>query len=256
VLFYQPKINILTGGMYGVEALIRWQHPKDGLLSPDKFLPKIENTEVIIQVGQWVIEQALLQIEEWSRQGKNWVMSINIDAYHFMQSGFVEDLQQALEKHPIAPREQLEIEILETVAFDDLNQVSDIIRQCQSMGISFALDDFGTGYSSLAYLKGLPVEWLKIDRSFVRDMLEDVEDLALIEGIVLLAKAFKRNIIAEGVETSRQAIALLKLGCHNVQGFGFAKPMPVDKVIEWEANFHLTEELINDIAGLDLDKVD
>jgi len=243
VLFYQPKVNILTGKMFGIEALIRWQHPKDGLLSPDTFLPKIENTEVIIEVGKWVIEQALLQIEEWSRQGKNWVVSINIDAYHFMQTGFVEDLQQALARYPTIEKGLLEIEILETVAFSDLIEVADIITQCQSMGVSFALDDFGTGYSSLAYLKGLPVEWLKIDRSFVRDMLEDAEDLALIEGVILLAKAFKRNIIAEGVETSEQAVALLKLGCHNVQGYGFAKPMPVNNIIEWEANFKLDEEL-------------
>ena len=202
----------------------------------------------MVSLGLWVIEQALIQIEKWQKQGKEWGVSVNIDAYHFMQINFVDDLKRLLQKYPNTLDGQLEIEILETVAFSDLNHVAGVIRQCQNLGVSFALDDFGTGYSSLAYLKGLPVQWLKIDRSFVNDMLIDSEDLALINGIVLLAKAFKRHIIAEGVETSEQAIALLKLGCQNAQGFGIAKPMPARQIIAWEEAYEVDQEILSAVA--------
>ncbi len=237
LLHYQPKIDMRNGQMFGAEALIRWQHPDDGLIGPFGFLPKIENTQVMIEVGNWVIEQALLQLSKWCKVGKNWVISINIDANHFMQASFVEDLKLALKKHPDVPAKQLEIEILETIAFDNLEHVSATINACQALGVSFALDDFGTGYSSLAYLKSLPVQWLKIDQSFVRDILVDEQDLALIDGIVSLAKAFKREIIAEGVETVEHGSALLKLGCYNAQGYGIAKPMPAQELLPWQESY-------------------
>ena len=237
VLYYQPKINMRTGKMFGAEALIRWEHPTDGLLVPFSFLPKLEHTAVIIDIGHWVLDQALIQIEEWLKEGKSWVVSINIDAYHFTQAGFLDELKRALALHPAAPPELLEIEILETVAFDDLKRVSTLIHECQTLGVSFSLDDFGTGYSSLAYLKGLPVERLKIDRSFVRDMLEDEHDLALIEAIISLSTAFKREIIAEGVETTKHGIELIKLGCENAQGYAIAKPMPAKDILSWEENY-------------------
>ena len=237
VLHYQPKINMRTGKMFGAEALIRWQHPDKGLLSPFNFLPKIEKSTVMIDIGNWVIEQALIQLEHWGKEGKHWVVSINIDAHHFTQANFVNDLKQALDKHPTVPAELLEIEILETVSIDNLEQVNELIYQCQTLGVSFALDDFGTGYSSLSYLKSLPVEWVKIDQSFVRDMLEDGQDLAIIDAIITLSKAFKREIIAEGVETIEHGIALLELACENAQGYGIAKPMPAKNIIAWEDNY-------------------
>lgn len=238
VLFYQPKIDMRSGQMFGVEALIRWQSPENNLIAPFDFLPKIENTQVMVDVGKWVIEQALAQLSQWYHAGNNWVVSINIDAYHFMQASFFEDLKQALAKHPNIPAELIEIEILETVAFNDIEAVADLIRQCQTLGVSFALDDFGTGYSSLAYLKRLPVQWLKIDQSFVRDMLEDEENLALIEGIISLAKVFKRKVIAEGVETVEHGTTLLRLGCHHAQGNGITKPMAAEKIVGWAVNYH------------------
>jgi len=237
LLFYQPKINMRTGKMFGLEALIRWDCPHEGIIPPYDFLPQIENTQVMIDVGCWVIEAALVQIEKWFKAGKNWVVSINIDAHHFMQKGFFKELKQSLESHPDVPPELLEIEILETVAFDDIEEVAVLIRQCQSLGVSFALDDFGTGYSSLTYLKKFPVQWLKIDRTFVRDMLEDEQDHALIEGVVSLAEAFKRDVIAEGVETVEHGEALIALGCYNAQGYGIAKPMPAENVVDWESSY-------------------
>jgi len=236
-LYYQPKINMLTGKMFGVEALIRWQHPDEGLLTPFSFLPKIERSTMMIDLGNWVIEQALVQLEQWLKEDKNLVVSINIDAHHFTQANFVADLKQALDKHPTVPAELLEIEILETVSIENLEQVTKLIYQCQALGVSFALDDFGTGYSSLSYLKSLPIEWIKIDQSFVRDMLEDEQDLSIIDAVITLSKAFKREIIAEGVETIEHGIALLELGCENAQGYGIAKPMPAENIIPWEDNY-------------------
>ena len=237
VLFYQPKINMRTGKMFGAEALVRWQHPEEGLVPPYEFLPTVENTNVMIDLGNWVIETALRQLENWCKEGKNWVLSINISAYHFMQDSFYEDLKYALQRHSGAPAELFEIEILETIAFDDVAKVAELIRRCQALGVSFALDDFGTGYSSLTYLKNFPAQWLKIDQTFVRDMLEDEEDHALVEGIISLAKAFKRNVIAEGVESIEQGTALMTLGCYNAQGYEIAKPMPAENIIEWENNY-------------------
>ena len=237
VLHYQPKINMRIGKMFGAEALIRWQHPDKGLLTPVNFLPKIEGTIVMIDIGNWVIKQALIQLEQWITEGKHWVVSINIDAHHFTQINFINDLKQALDKHPTVPAELLEIEILETVAINNLAQITKLIHQCQALGVNFALDDFGTGYSSLSYLKSLPVEWIKIDQSFVRDMLEDEQDLSIIDAIITLSKAFKRKTIAEGVETVEQGVALLELGCENAQGYGIAKPMPAENIIAWENKY-------------------
>jgi len=237
VLFYQPKVNMRTGLIIGAEALIRWQHPEKGLLSPLEFLPYIENTQAMIDVGCWVTEQALLQLEEWKKQGKEWTVSINIDAYHFMQKDFIPDLVSALDRHPDIQHNKLEIEILETVAFDDLSRVSELIVDCQALGVSFALDDFGTGYSSLSYLKNLPADCLKIDQSFVRDMLEDRQDMALIEGIISLSKVFQRHVIAEGVETIEHGVVLMRLGCDYAQGYGIARPMPAADMLVWAQSY-------------------
>lgn len=236
VLFYQPKVNMGTGEMFGAEALIRWQKPDKELLLPVNFLPAIENSQIMVDLGKWVINAALCQLEQWCKEGKRWVVSINIDAYHLMQENFFDDLKQALEKYSHVPAKLLEIEILETIEFNDVDKVSKLIDRCQTLGVSFALDDFGTGYSSLTYLKRLPVQWLKIDRNFVRNILNDEEDLAIVEGIISLAKAFKRNVIAEGVESIEHGTALLALGCYNAQGYGIAKPMPADSIVNWDNN--------------------
>jgi EAL domain-containing protein (putative c-di-GMP-specific phosphodiesterase class I) len=160
-------------------------------------------------------------------------VSVNIGAIQLQQSNFAERLEELLHRHPAANPHNLELEILETSALEDITQVSTVINDCKRLGVSFALDDFGTGYSSLAYLKRLPAQVLKIDQSFVRDMLEDTDDLAIIKGIVGLAKAFHRTVLAEGVETIAHGEILLAMGCELAQGYGIARPMPAAAIPEW-----------------------
>ena len=233
VLYYQPKVNMRTGAVIGAEALIRWQHPERGLLAPAAFLPVIENHLLSVELGEWVISRALDQMAEWQHDGLEIPVSVNVGALQLQQSNFPNRLEELLILQPDAYPENLELEILETSALEDINQVSAAIHACQALGVSFALDDFGTGYSSLAYLKRLPAKLLKIDQSFVRDMLEDSDDLAIIQGIIGLASAFHRNVIAEGVETVAHGEKLLAIGCELAQGYGIARPMPAAAIPNW-----------------------
>jgi diguanylate cyclase (GGDEF)-like protein len=235
VLHYQPKVNMHSGQVIGAEALIRWQHPEKGLLAPAVFLPVIEDHPLAVDVGEWVIETALAQIESWHLAGLKLPVSVNIGARQLQQSDFVERLQAILAAHPRVHPGSIELEVLETSALADMAQVSRVIEQCNEIGVKFALDDFGTGYSSLTYLKRLRVALLKIDQSFVRDMLDDADDLAILQGVISLAAAFKRNVIAEGVETVEHGTALLLLGCELGQGYGIARPMPPGQLPEWAA---------------------
>ncbi|MDP2441054.1 EAL domain-containing protein [Rhodoferax sp.] len=237
VLFYQPKVNMHSGQVIGAEALIRWQHPEKGLLAPAAFLPLIENHPLAIDVGEWVIDTALHQIEVWRAAGLDLPVSVNIGARQLQQGDFVERLRAILAKHPQVHPGCIELEVLETSALSDMDQVSQVIEDCATMGVNFALDDFGTGYSSLTYLKRLRVALLKIDQSFVRDMLDDPDDLAILQGIIGLAAAFKREVIAEGVETVAHGTALLQLGCELAQGYGIARPMPPDRLPGWAATW-------------------
>ena len=233
ILHYQPKVNMTTGKIIGVEALIRWQHPELGLLLPGRFLPLAESHDLKIQIGEWVIKTALQQVETWQARGLEIPVSVNIDAYHLQYGNFVAGLEALLAAHPGANPARINLEILETNAFEDLQQVAEIMRACRALGVSFALDDFGTGYASLTYLKWLPAELLKIDQSFVRDMLDDPDDLAIVESVIGLANAFQRHTIAEGVETVEHGEMLLQLGCELAQGYGIAKPMPADALAGW-----------------------
>ncbi|GHD46203.1 PAS domain S-box-containing protein/diguanylate cyclase (GGDEF) domain-containing protein [Marinobacter persicus] len=233
VLHYQPKINMRTGEVLGAEALVRWQHPERGLLPPGQFLPVIENTAVAIELGNWVMRTALAQVVSWKSQGLRIPVSINIDAIHLQHPDFMKWLTEALDEHPGTEPGDLELEILETAALDDVVQVSGIIKDCDKLGVVFSLDDFGTGYSSLTYLKRLPARVLKIDRSFVRDMLEDPDDLAILQGVIRLADAFGRRVIAEGVESQAHCRALLELGCDWGQGYAIAKPMSARALQGW-----------------------
>jgi EAL domain-containing protein (putative c-di-GMP-specific phosphodiesterase class I) len=233
VLYYQPKVNMRSGQVIGVEGLIRWQHPERGLLAPIEFLPVIENHPLAVAVGNWVIETALTQLEIWQQAGLDLSISINIGADQLKQADFVAHLKQRLTAHPQADTQHLELEILESSALEDITQAFEIIKQCQAIGIEFALDDFGTGYSSLTYLKRLPAQILKIDGSFVRDMLVDPDDLAILTGVLGLAAAFQRQAIAEGVETVRHGERLLELGCELAQGYGIARPMPAEDLPGW-----------------------
>ena len=242
LLHYQPKVSMRTGQVMGVEALIRWQHPERGLLQPADFLPVIDFVGLQAELGLWVLQTSLQQMKEWLAAGLDMVVSVNIAAQQLQLAGFVETLQGVLARYPEVPPPHLELEILETAALDDLTQVSGVIAACHGLGVQFAIDDFGTGYSSLTYLKQLKAGTLKIDQSFVRDMLEDPDDLAIVDGIVGLAVAFRREVIAEGVETLAHGRLLLQLGCDAAQGYGIARPMPAEQLPAWVKAWQQPEE--------------
>jgi diguanylate cyclase (GGDEF)-like protein/PAS domain S-box-containing protein len=233
VLHYQPKVNMKTGAVLGLEALIRWQHPVRGLVAPDDFLPVIQGHPLCIKLGDWVVQTAVTQLVQWNATDLQTTVSVNIDAMHLQNIGFVEGLQRVLAQHPDVQPKQLALEILETSALGDMDRVIVTMHACCAMGVGFALDDFGTGYSSLTYLKRLPAELIKIDQSFVTGMIDDSDDFVIVEGVVGLAKAFGRNVMAEGVETVAHGKLLLALGCEMGQGYGIAHAMPADTVAGW-----------------------
>ena len=251
VLFYQPRVNMRTGVVLGAEALIRWQHPERGLLAPAQFLPMIEHEDLALDVGEWVIEQALAQLAAWTHQGLALSVSVNVFARQLQQENFVEALQSALQCHPGVVPTHFEIEVLETSALDDMGKVSALIERCQAIGVQCALDDFGTGYSSLSYLKSLPAAVLKIDQSFVRDMLDDPNDLAILNGVLGLARAFERVPVAEGVETVRHGEILLDLGCDLAQGYGIARPMPAEELPLWMQRWAPSASWLGRVSGED-----
>jgi EAL domain-containing protein (putative c-di-GMP-specific phosphodiesterase class I) len=203
------------------------------LLLPGEFLPFVEGTDLSVAIGNWVITKALAQLGAWQRAGLDFTVSVNIAPRHLLAGDFVVALRRHLAAHGDAPPQRLELEVLETAALEDCRHVAGIIQECCQLGVSFALDDFGTGYSSLTYLKTLPAQTLKIDQSFVRDMLTDANDLAIVEGVIGLTEVFRRQVIAEGVETVEHGTLLLNLGCELAQGFGIARPMPAAAVAEW-----------------------
>lgn len=232
-LYYQPKVNMKTGKVIGVEALIRWQHPTKGLLTPSEFLPIIAGNPLIVKLGNWVLETAVMQMELWLAQGLGLKVSVNIDALQLKEDNFVTNLQNMLAKHPTIHPENLGLEILESGQLDDLEITSKIIKQCQTFGISFALDDFGTGYSSLTYLQKLSVNCLKIDQSFIKDLRDNSGNISILKGIISLADAFKLDIIAEGIETIEHGEMLIEMGCEQAQGNAIASPMPADELPAW-----------------------
>jgi EAL domain-containing protein (putative c-di-GMP-specific phosphodiesterase class I) len=239
LLHYQPKVNMHTGEVIGVEALIRWQHPDRGLILPFAFLPSIEGRVISLELGEWVIDTALSQINQWRSMGLELPVSVNISTHQLQHGNFTNSLKVLLAAHPEVEPHYLGLEILETSALSDISKVSATMNECHELGVRFALDDFGTGYSSLAYLKRLPAYLIKIDQSFVRDMLEDADDLAIVEAVVGLAKTFKREVIAEGVETFAHGTALLQLGCKLAQGNGIARSMPASDIPKWLSSWKI-----------------
>ena len=236
-LFYQPKVNMRSGTVFGAEALIRWRHPNHGLLAPGTFLPSVQNHPVSVLVGEWVIRSALMQLAEWARAGMTLHVSVNVEAYHLLHEAFVPTLRDLLAEFPDLDPGRLTLEILETSDLGDMDHVVRVMRECLLLGVAFALDDFGTGYSSLTYLKHLPAETVKIDRSFVHGMLVSRDDLAIVTGVIGLARAFGRRVIAEGVETPAHMRRLLHVGCDFAQGFGIAHPMPAPELPHWIAQW-------------------
>ena len=237
-LYYQPKVNMATGEIIGLEALARWNHPERGLLPPGAFLPDIQDTVLEIPFGEWVIDQALADCGRLRLHDLALTISVNISARHLEKSDFVDHMRARLGNCSCKQRCQLELEILETSALDDLDRVFEIIRECAEFGVSFSLDDFGTGYSSLTYLRKLPVQTLKIDQSFVRGITDRPEDVILLKGILDLARGLDRKVIAEGVETLEHGRILLEIGCLHGQGYAIARPMPFEALMQWVKTWH------------------
>ncbi|WP_158558893.1 EAL domain-containing protein [Rhodoferax lacus] len=233
VLFYQPKVHMQSGAIIGFEALVRWRHPARGLLLPGAFLPAIERHALNEALGAWVLDTALAQMSQWQVQGLKLSVSVNIAARQLQQPDFATQLADLLADHSDVEPHLLELEVLETSALEDIAMSAKILQECHRQGVRFAMDDFGTGYSSLTYLRHLPVETLKIDQSFVRDMLEDQSDLSIVRGVIGLAAAFHREVIAEGVESVAHGQRLIELGCALGQGYAIARPMPADQVVGW-----------------------
>ncbi|MCK0163936.1 EAL domain-containing protein [Marinobacter sp. S6332] len=234
LLLYQPKVCLRSGRVIGVEALIRWEHPDKGMLSPIHFLPALEHHPLMIDIGDWVIDQALQQMSVWDSEGLALNVGVNIAAVHLQHPDFVSRLARALDCYPQVAPHRLDLEILETAALGELDKASDIIRDCQSLGVTFSLDDFGTGYSSLSYLKQLPVNTLKIDQGFVNGALSNADDIAILKGIIGLSHAFDRKLVAEGVETMEHGELLIRLGCYDAQGYAIARPMKPEKIAAWK----------------------
>ncbi len=233
VLHVQPKVDMQSGQVIGVEALARWQHPQQGLLTPQHFLPHIEGGELELAFGQWSIMQALDILEDFQQQGLSLPVAVNLSPTHLQHSHFTQWMASQLQAHPSIPPRLLDLEITENAALHDMQKMSQVLKALRALGLNISLDDFGTGYSSLTYLSKLPLDSLKIDRSFVCDMLTDRAHRAIVHGVITIASSFGCKVIAEGVESHEQCACLSDMGCHWAQGFYFARPMAVEDFYRW-----------------------
>jgi diguanylate cyclase (GGDEF)-like protein len=232
-LFVQPMVDLTTGRVFALEALVRWATADQGLLLPGEWLPLIEDDPAILELGNWVMEQALHWGSRWLDAGLCAGISVNVSARELLDPGFSTRLCARLGRYPQLPTGALRLEVLESAALHDLDQVKATMQACCAAGVSFALDDFGTGYSSLAYLRQLPVSVIKIDRSFVQQILTEPSDALIVRGVIELAHAFGLRCVAEGVETSVHQEMLREMGCEYAQGFGIARPMPAQEFPAW-----------------------
>ena len=235
VVKYQPKVEMRSGEVIGAEALIRWNDPERGMLYPGHFLPMIENHSLIYDLDLWVLEEACAQLTEWNQKGFRTTVSVNISAYSFKQEDFIASLEAIIEAQQDVNPEQLEIELLESSALHDIDEVQQVIETLHEHGISVALDDFGTGYSTLSYLKKLDIDYLKVDKGFVMDMLHDPADLSILDATLGLAEAFRADVIAEGVESEAHGNLLIAFGCRFAQGYTIGRAMEPEAFMEWKA---------------------
>jgi len=226
-LHYQPQIDIVNGRIIGAEALVRWQHPELGLVSPAKFIPLAERSGLIIPIGEWVLNEACRQAHVWRETNRlpPMIIAVNLSSLQFKRGNIVETVTNALVQSGL-PASQLELELTESILLDDLDVVKETLHQLKEIGVKLSIDDFGTGYSSLSYLKKLAVDKLKIDQSFVRDMVEDSDDAAIVKAIIQLGHTLQLTVIAEGVENDAQLAILKNHGCDEVQGYLFSRPIP------------------------------
>lgn len=243
-LYYQPKICFHHHCVNGFEALIRWNHPSEGVLSPAHFLEHIEYTEYARTLGNFVIREAVKQLVGFAQRDLPYTLSINLSPCHFLSQEFRSDLSNALEDCPRELRARLILEILETTAMDDTETALKNLIACRELGVDISLDDFGTGYSSLDYFRRLPAQEIKIDRSFVMDMLVDTDDSMIVSAIISLSKSFNRRLVAEGIENAEVERKLIELGCDLGQGFFYSKPQPLPDALRWAENFRWNDKLI------------
>jgi EAL domain-containing protein (putative c-di-GMP-specific phosphodiesterase class I) len=228
IVYYQPVLDLLTGDVAAMEALVRWQDPRRGLVSPLEFISLAEETALIMPLGRWVLTEACIQTQIWKKMYRNaadLTVCVNVSARQFRHKGLVQDVEQALDASGLAPQ-FLKLEITETVGIEDPDQTLETLRELKDLGVKLALDDFGMGYSSLSYLKKFPVDTIKLDRSFVSGLGKNRQDTAVLYAAVSFAKALRLSVTAEGVETKSQVEQLRALGCEQGQGFFFSKPLP------------------------------
>jgi diguanylate cyclase (GGDEF)-like protein len=229
-VFYQPQVRVDDGRIIGVEALVRWQHPKRGLISPDEFLPVAVETGLITQLDEWVQGHAFAEVVDWQRAGYGDVrLSVNMTAHQLEQEGFLDRFINAVESSGLSPN-LIKLELTENTIMQDIDVIVPKLQGLRKCGLAIAIDDFGTGYSSLSYLQQFPINTLKIDRSFVGDIRADQGDASIINAIVAMARGLNLDLIAEGVETKSQLRYLRSQGCEEVQGFYFSRPVQASEV--------------------------
>lgn len=243
VLYYQPKIDLYTGNIHGLEALVRWNHPSHGIQPPSEFLPQEYREGVGYQLGLWAVEAVMQQIEEWLLLGYNLPVSVNVSAGQFLNPSFMTDLKRLQVAYPKAKPSMLEFEILESEAIEDVEQLGIMIEILQEEGFKFSLDDFGTGYSSLLHLKAIPAHFVKVDKAFVAGITKNSKDLALLQMLIDLSQHFNYEVVAEGVETLQHGQMLRDMGCRYIQGYFISKPLPPDQVADWVQNYEPHREL-------------
>ncbi|MDD2915131.1 MAG: EAL domain-containing protein [Gallionella sp.] len=230
-LHYQPQIDIGSGRIIGAEALVRWQHPELGMIPPGKFIPLAERTGLIVQIGEWVLNEACRQAQLWRANGQPLVMAVNLSALQFKRGNLIETVADALKQSGL-PADQLELELTESILLQDVDVAISTLHSLTEMGVKLSIDDFGTGYSSLSYLKRLAVNKLKIDQSFVRDMTGDPDSAAIVKAIIQLGHTLQLTVIAEGVETDTQLAFLRNYGCDEVQGYFYSRPVPAAEFVK------------------------
>lgn len=229
-LHYQPRVSTCDGKISGVEALIRWRHPSGKLIMPDSFIPLAEQTDLIVGIGEWVVNEACRQFQVWQRQGLQLErVSVNISPRQFRESGLVGVIDSALRKYGMAPQ-QLEVELTESMLMQDMDQAIRTMQALKELGVYLALDDFGTGHSCLSHMRRFPFDILKIDKSFVREMVDDDNNVAIVKAVIALSHRLGLRVVAEGVEDENQFAILQAGGCHEIQGYLFSRPLPVDEI--------------------------
>ena len=248
-LNYQPKANLQTGRVTGVEALIRWNRPGEGMVSPDRFITMLEDTGLILPVGAWVIQTACKEIASWEKRGLPPLnLAVNLSARQFRHQHLIELIRDTLLEQDLAPH-RLELELTESQLMEDNDVSRALLSSLKSLGVKVAIDDFGTGHSSLSYLKRFSIDTLKIDRSFVREITTSEEDLAIAAAVVALGQSLNLKVVAEGVETLQQADCLRALGCDEIQGYLLSRPQPADKLVEWLRDYRTTRKLLSSRNG-------